>query len=274
MFERILLPLDGSPVAEALLDRLGPILTRNDSELLLLRVAPTSVYPYAELPIVVPDIRIESRAYVQRIAQGLIERGARARPLVEEGPPAGTILDVAEREKATLIAMPTHGRTGIARWVFGSVTEKVVRASPVPLLVVRSFPAVPSPLSFERILVPIVHFHFKIMPHVREVARLFGSRVAIVHVVEPGEDASTRDQAQAEIRTLVNELKENGIPTEVLERKGDPAHEILEACRQEQAGLIAITTHGRHGPTRWALGSVTEKVLRSSPVPLLVVRNV
>ena len=82
-----------------------------------------------------PRVLEEAKAYVRQVAARLSEEGARARALAQEGPVAGTILGVAEREKVTLIAMATHGRTGLSRWVFGSVAEKVLRTSPVPLLV-------------------------------------------------------------------------------------------------------------------------------------------
>ena len=172
----------------------------------------------------------------------------------------------------------SHGRSGLARWVFGSIAEKVLRASPVPLLLLRSFeeggsPAPSAPLSFDRILVPFAHFHPRILDYVREFAILFGSRVALLHVSEPGEDRESQDQARTELPLVQKELESVGIPTEVLERRGDPAVEILEGARDAMADIIAMTTHGRSGLSRWALGSVTEKVLRTATVPLLVVRN-
>ncbi|HLY72981.1 MAG TPA: universal stress protein, partial [Planctomycetota bacterium] len=67
-------------------------------------------------------------------------------------------------------------------------------------------------------------------------------------------------------------FRSGGVTVDPLMKMGDPAREILEVCQAEKADLIAMTTHARVGPTRWMMGSVTEKVLRSSSVPLLVVR--
>ena len=280
MFERILVPLDGSSRAEAVLPQIAKILKREDSEILLLGIPqPPSIAFGTELaPPLIVDYRGETRAYLARLEQRWTDQGVRVRSLVEEGPPAGMILETADRENVTMIAMATHGRTGLARWVFGSVTEKVIRASSVPVLVLRSFPesatAVPAGSSpFGRILVPIVHFHLRILPYIREFAGLFGSRVELLHVVEPGEDPQVWAQALEEIKLVAQDFRQAGLPTETKERFGDPAHEILEAAREERADLIAITTHKAHGETRWALGSVTEKVVRSASVPLLIVRN-
>ncbi len=279
LFDRILVPLDGSAVAEAVLSQVDRILRRADSELILLRVAPLSVYPSTELPVAVPVYLSEAKSYVLDLAARLSDQGARARGLALEGSPAETILDVVQRERATLITMATHGRGGLARWVFGSVAEKVLRASPVPVLVLRSFSQAggrrgTEALAFKRILVPLARFHGGILPSVKELALLFGSSVSLLHVSEAGEDAEAKALARREAEAARAEFQASGISTEFLERPGgDAAQEILAVAAEKDAGLIAITTHGRSGPSRWALGSVTEKVLRSSWIPLLVVRN-
>lgn len=278
MFDRILVPLDGSPVAETILGQVERILRRADSEVLILRVAPVPTFPYTEIPVLLPRPADEAELYVKQVSGRLSDRGARARGIALEGSPAGEILEAAEREKATLIAMSTHGRTGLARWAFGSVTEKVLRASPIPLLVLRSFEkgarTSEAPIAIKKILVPIERLHLGIVPYVREVAELFGSKVCFLHVVEPGEDPGARSKSQGEAEAAGRELIDAGIPAVILERMGwEPAEEILRVADEEGVGLIAISARGRRGPTRWVLGSMTEKVLRSATAPLLVVRH-
>ena len=280
MFERILLPLDGSTLGEAILHQIEPILGRESSEIVLLRVAQlqTAAVGTQRSPPVFRDPVSDAHEYLARIENRFVRQGTRTRSIIEVGSPAAVILDIAEREKVTLIAMATHGRTGLARWVFGSVSEKVLRASRVPLLLMRSFqeggsPAPSEPLAFDRVLVPIANFHLRILGYVREFAIHFGSKVTLMHVIQPGEERSAQEQARAEIRHVQQDLEAAGIPTELREGRGDPAQEILECARDERASIIAMTTHGRSGPSRWAVGSVTEKVLRSATVPMLVVRN-
>jgi nucleotide-binding universal stress UspA family protein len=280
MFERILIPLDGSALSEAILPKISHLLRREDSELLLLRVAQleTVAVGHQVTPPVLPDPVMDAHAYLEKIEDRFSTQGARVRSIVDVGAPAPRILDIARREDVTLIAMATHGRTGQSRWAFGSVAEKVLHASSVPMLLLRSFqeggsPAPSEPLAFDRVLVPIANFHLLILGYVREFAIHFGSKVTLMHVSEPAEDSQAQDQAREEIRLVETDLECAGIPTDIRERRGDPAVEILECARDERAGIIAMTTHGRTGPSRWAIGSVTEKVLRSATVPMLVVRN-
>jgi nucleotide-binding universal stress UspA family protein len=277
MFRRILLPLDGSRLAEAVLSQVEPILRRGDAEVLLLRVVSPVIYPYAEIPVAMPDLRGNAAEYLRGVGSRLCERGARVRELVEEGSPALAITRIAEREKVTLVAMATHGRTGLSRWVFGSVTEQVMRESPVPILVLRSFEAggMPSPsvpLAFERIVVPVVHSRMDVFARVEPFARLFNSRVILVHVKNALEGEEKGESLLEEAREMARELSRTGIPAEVRERRGDPAAEILTVCREEEAGLIAMPSHGRM-ESRRALGSVSQRVLRASKVPLLVIRS-
>src|SRR6185295_14876113 len=101
-----------------------------------------------------------------------------------------------------------------------------------------------------------------------EFATLFESHVFLVHVCEDSDCSIPVHQ----MRMAYERLREAGVPAEPMVMKGDVASQILEACREKGADLIAMTTHGRQGLTRWALGSVAGKVLRASNVPLLVVR--
>lgn len=282
MFERILLPLDGSPTGEAILPQVRRILHHQDAEVIVLRAV--------HLPLTLAEgaygytsgaVEAEAKSYVQRIADRLLQDGARARGLVRVGPSAEAILEAAAEEKATLVAMSTHGRTGLARWVFGSVTEKVVRSSDVPVLVTRSFrpadggppaPAPPEELPLRQILVPIdgSEVSLAILPYVIKVARLFRSQVSLLYVVE---GVGRKDSVTAEMKGPLEKLRLAGVPAEPVIQMGDPASAILDTCRRLPADMIALTTHGRSGVPRWTLGSVTEKVLRAASVPLLIVRR-
>jgi nucleotide-binding universal stress UspA family protein len=278
MFARILVPLDGSALAESVLIQVRRLLARQDAELLLLRVVtlPPSVEADAGEPL---DL-LWSRAvdYLNNVSAQLSAQGFRVRCKVEEGFPANRILEAARTEKASLIAMSTHGRTGIARWAFGSVTEKVLRASPVPVLAIPSFlgvggDAVPrgsQELPFRRILAPISteELSLEVLPPLTDLAKLFGSSVTLLNVCEGAECAVPLH----EMRTAFERLRKEGIAAEPMLKQGDPAVQILETSREEGADLIAMTTHGRSGVSRWIMGSVAEKVLWSANVPMLVVR--
>ena len=197
------------------------------------------------------------------------------------GFPAETILDVAENEKASLIALSTHGRTGLARWAMGSVAEKVIRSACAPVLVVRSFledptgktvPRAPDEIRFKKILVCIDHgdTSLEIIPSAIQLAGIFDSQVLLLNVLE---SHLAHGPPIPHLTRAFERFREAGVKVDPNLRQGDPASQIIDACAELGADLIALTTHGRGGIKRWALGSVTERVLRSAAVPLLVVRT-
>ncbi len=274
MFERIVVPLDGSELAEAVLGQVRRILLHKDSEILLVQAVPVLTGAEGELPELPSILQARAAKYLGRLAAQLTDQGARVRPVTRLGDPADVILDVVSEERATLITMSTHGRSGIARWTLGSVAEKVLRTSPVPVLAVRSFSgatrAPATEIFFRRILVPVdvTELSLEVVPPAVELAALFGSHVAILNVCE-GQECSI---PVPQITEAYERFRSAGVSAEPIMRQGDAALQILEACADQKADLIAMTTHGRSGTSRWLLGSVTEKVLRSSTVPLLVVR--
>ena len=151
MAEKILIPLDGSKVGEAALQAVEKMITKFSPdiriEITLLQVI-TSITHYvvagdAGVPIPYTDIemnRIKNEAtnYLRQIGETLVKFGSDINYKVVNGVAADEILKTAEEIGADLIAMSTHGRSGISRLALGSVTEKVLRASKIPVLVVRS----------------------------------------------------------------------------------------------------------------------------------------
>lgn len=301
MFERILIPLDGSPRAELILTQVARILRREDSEILLLRVidvpepsrtelARRTAFEYAR-----GHERADAHRYIQDLERRLSDRGARVRALLAEGPAAATILEQARSERATMIAMTTHGRSGLSRWFIGSVAEKVVRASPIPVLLVRSFrptplgdlqPATAEELPFRKILVPTdgSPAASTVLDPARELAQLFDSAVVVLHVEPPvlipgsGEMGAlpvlppTSSEKDAVTAGPARRLAGLGLEVKRKTVAGYPAEAILDQGHVEEVDLIAMATHGRSGFSRWVLGSVAERVLRHSGVPLLLVQ--
>jgi nucleotide-binding universal stress UspA family protein len=302
MFERILVPLDGSPRSEQVLSQLSRLLTREDSELILLRAysRPLQMGRGAIDPSPKAE-REEAMKYVDGLARRLAEQGAKVHARVVQGMPAEAILETAEDEGATMIAMTTHGRTGLSRWLMGSVAEKVVRSSRRPVLLVRSFrrgakgdlesvPASGAP--FRKILVPSdgsATAAAAITP-AEKFGFLYGSEILALHVVQPalppgpilpGMDAGTsylppppppRAEEDPVTAKVAERFEHAGLRVRRLTSVGDPASEIVDASFASGVDLIVMATHGRSGPSRWALGSVAERVLRHAPVPVLLVR--
>jgi nucleotide-binding universal stress UspA family protein len=282
LLDRILLPLDGSELAEATLGQVCRLLRLKDAQIVLVQAVPVPAQAGVDVGPLLVDLKEEAQRYITAIERHLRKEGTSVRGIVKVGSEAATILETASDQDATLIVMATHGRTGLSRFVFGSVAEKVLRAADTPLLLIRSYAAAapgaprtaPGEMPFKRILLPVdgSEASLSILPHVIDLAKRVGSSVLVLGVVEP-----TREGKEGEgdplIRIASKRLSDAGIPVDPVVRLGDPASEILDAAKRHEADLIAMSTHGRSGPSRWVLGSVTEKVLRAAPVPMLVVRE-
>lgn len=276
MLRHILVPLDASPGAESILDRLMPLLARPGTDAVLLHI---SVPPLAASldPRVADDARAEAQGYVKTVAKRLSAKGVRCRGVVRPGAPAAAILEAAAGKANGMIAMATHARRGLARVAFGSVGESVLRESPVPVLLLRvSGEGKPEPLQIRRILVPIdgSSLALEVAPHVAELVSAFRARVTLVHVLPPkpamGETVAHAERVVEEAKSL---FAEEGVDCDGLIRTGDAAEEIVDAAELKRADVVACTSHGRSGIARAVLGSVAERVLRTCPVPLLVARS-
>jgi nucleotide-binding universal stress UspA family protein len=295
MFERILIPLDGSARAEAILGQVGRILHREDSELLFLRVIepPLVVDPKAQ-DLALERQREDAQTYIHDLARRYQQKGLKAHGRVIEGPPAKVILETATQEGSTLIAMTTHGRTGVARWLMGSVAEKVARTSEVPVLLTRSFrgdtggvsePSGAGETGFRKILVPVdgSPASFKVIGPAEKLAQLYGSEIVVLHVetpvILPGMEMGvipvpmpTPSQEDPATVKAVERFRQAGFRVASHTVVGDPSSLILDESQEPEIDLIAMATHGRSGVSRWVLGSVAERVLRHARAPLLLVR--
>ena len=142
MYKKILVPLDGSPNAETVLPHAEALAKSENAELIILRVPniPTAEYIAID-PIVAStvrqDIRTEAAKYVTETVNNLKKDNIKATGITKEGPVPDTILDVAVETQADMIAMSTHGRTGVKRWLMGSVADKIVHHSHIPVMLIH-----------------------------------------------------------------------------------------------------------------------------------------
>jgi nucleotide-binding universal stress UspA family protein len=270
MMRRILVPLDGSPAAEAILTHLRRLPIRHESELVLFQALPLSPFEDGK----------ETEKYLRRISFQLTNDGYPSRYVFRPGLAAESILETAVEERASMIALSTHGRTGVARWILGSVAEKILQASPVPVLVARSFPHPGSQghwesLPIRNFLVPLDGSLLSLaaLDPLLHLARPVDANVTLLHVTEPTPYEGRWERPEETLKEADRLLRSACIPATMEHRKGDPGEEILKAVEGGAIDLVAMTTHGRSGPSRWVFGSVTAKVLRSTTVPLLVVRH-
>jgi nucleotide-binding universal stress UspA family protein len=300
MYKKILIPLDGSKTAETVLP-----LARSWSSKLKLPVELIAVVDTAELARSLSTIErfymnslVEEETrrcseYLARAAKDFFPDGCKSR--LEEGSAANIIIEAATADKGTLIMMATHGRSGINRWLLGSVAEKVLRGTSNPLLLVRA--SRESHAGAQAVLNSIVvsldgsALSEQVLPSVVELAKKLDLEVVLFRAYTVpysiygagGSYAVDPDELGAAISTDVSQyleekadvLRKAGLErVECASKEGFSADEIIKYVRGRPDSLIAISTHGRSGVKRWALGSVTETVLRHSGDPVLVLRAV
>lgn len=281
MFDRILVPLDGSELSDQILRHVRRLLLREDATVELYTVVS---WPSRSRTPTGRDHRMrfhdEAERYLARVQAQLAQHGATATWKVDFGDPAEMIVRRAQATRPSLVAMASHGRGGLSRWLRGSVAQRVLRECPEPLLLVNSTAqdADASRSSrFERVLVPLdgSERSASIVALVREFSRRFESTVILQSAWHPpAADSASVEAAVERILDPVREtLERDGLVVETRSSIGDPAAEILSAVELEAVDLVAMASHGSGARSRWFSGSVTEKVFRRCPVPVLVKRT-
>lgn len=275
---KILVPLDGSRLADGILAHVRRLLMREASSIHLTHIQFGTEGAPAE------EERIAIRDHMAACKELLESTGETVEMSLHEGDPAARILDLLESGGFDLCAMATHGRSGVSRWVRGSVAERVLRNTSVPVYLAnpKGLSRTSDDVPFERILVPLdgSSLSEKILPLVTRLAKDAGAEVTLLHIDTPArgahpvpEIAGRKSQQRAEkmLDELRCKLEASGIAkTRVVGRYGDPAGEIIELVKESKPDLVAMSSHGRSGISRWRFGSVAEKVLRTIDCPLLV----
>ena len=297
MYKKILVPMDGSPLAERALIPALALAKETDGELSLLHALVTDdilIPDYMGMPVLQPDYWIEERrgqavAYLANLQKRYSHPNVEIYTNIIEGDPASIILDLAKEEAFDLIIMSTHGYSGVRRFMFGSVTEHVLRHAGCPVLVVRQ----DRPISHVLITIDGSPMSETVIEPSLGLARLLGAKVTFLRVerdlvikdydeirkieqLDPGLGQRILDSFYHRVDDYLNGLKlkyeDEGLEINVLAMKGDPSEDILTAAAHFDTDLIAMATHGRTGLRRWVYGSVTEKVLRQAERNMLVVR--
>ena len=295
-FRSILVPLDGSALAEQAIPTAVAIAERAESKLKLLLVHEPpplldagSTYTELELAMEKAD-----RDYLHSVAGRLRERlGSALSSAVVKGPVTRTLARYARELGTDLIVMTTHGRGGIRRAWLGSVADELIRTSEAPVLIVRPSDS-DAPHTFvppAELMVPLDGSPLAeaVLEPVTALARLWDAEISLIQVVRPviltsdpplpfptgysdEETRMRREQAQDYVRDIAEHLRESGVKASgVAVIGGSVAHTLLDLARPERVSIVALATHGMGGLRRLVLGSVADKLVRGAEVPVLVV---
>jgi nucleotide-binding universal stress UspA family protein len=298
MIRRILVPLDGSALAESILSYVQGVAGLTGASLTLLQVieppleAVSRRAAEAAAPGTTAAAEAAARRYLAGVAARLARAGVEACAAAMVGPAAETIIQAGRA--FDLIAMGTHGRSGVGRWVHGSVADKVLRGATAPVLLVRARADGPVADSHpRRILVPLdgADLAERALPLATLVARRAGAEVELVQSIfwagmmigdypyGYGSLAGRDDlveEARAAAADYLNQVRgllaSQGVAARTAVRLEPAADAILTAAAERSVDLIVMSTHGRGGLGRWALGSVAERVLQGASAPVLLVR--
>jgi len=298
-FLTILVPVDGSPLAERAVGLAADIARASGSKLrlaLVHQVPSAPLDPSAAKLFTSMELasRKSERAYLRGLQTRLRQQGVRLASAVTLTGAVGPALGRYVRELGVdLIVMATHGRGGLRRAWLGSVADHLVRHLEIPLLLVRPGESeAGAPASGRQILVPLDgsplaeealdpavalaalwQAELLLLQVVPPVLRTIDAAVPMPSVYDEGLTAACRSQAQDYLDDITGELRARGIGASGAAVVGwNPVDTILDVARPEQVALVAIATHGRGGVRRWALGSVADKLVRGADVPILVRR--
>jgi len=311
MFERILVPLDGSPRAERAIPSAARIARAFGSSIIMLSVVtpPVSSGKFSALeayPKVGTDEELaEATEYLKTVAASEQLDGITTQVQTLVGAVAPTILSAAQELHVELIVICSHGYTGFQRWMLGSVAEKVIRHAPIPVFVlreggpelattaqqpVRALVALDGSLLSEAILEPTAQLLAGLAQATSQQGALQLIRVVDIpssygrfrSQVDSYYDAQMRAEEKHEYeqyleatakRFMEGELtKYNLAVSTVVATDPDVAEAIVQAAEQGKVDFIAMATHGRGGVQHWALGSITERVLHATKMPLFILR--
>lgn len=312
MFKRILVPLDGSELAERALPVAAQIAKASGGSILLFGVVTTSIEygPYLALAGSYgwegEETEVKKMSlYLRSTAKEAIFAGVPVETQAMLDVVAPAILAAERTYEADLVVMSSHGYAGVKRWVLGSVAQKITRYSSVPVLVLRADGATVTADQPQRVLVPLDGSPLAeaaLEPAMQFVTAFSGTvpgelhLLRVITVPSPGGKfgggtsiaferavlAEEKQAAQAYLEVLVQHLRASLLPpvqiTTSIVVANDIAAAIIHAGESDgktggrAAAAIVMATHGRSGLRRWALGSITERVLGATRLPLLIVR--
>jgi len=284
-WKRLLVPLDGSERSAWALARARRLLEQPGVRVTLLQVVEADEERSRDLAFQVEPRHGEIHDALAQLRDRFIEDAIQTRAEIRFGDPATEILREVASGGYDLVAMTTRGRSGLAQVMFGSVAQKVLQASPVPLLLFHPLlrpdeslsPAETSaPAQFHRILVPLDGSPAaeEILSAAEGFAQTFGSKLHLFMAVPGGADGESHRERAAEYLGRWQALLGQRGPTPEIEiRTGTAGLEALRAIGDLGLDGVAMTTHGRSGIPRALYGSVAERILRDSGVPTLLLRN-
>jgi nucleotide-binding universal stress UspA family protein len=303
MFDPILVPLDGSQLAECVLPHIVAIARPFDAEITLLRILEKN---HANASAQLFDLlnwqinKTQAALYLEKTKARFQESGLRARTTLLEGLVAEGITEYAQNQGMKLIILSSHGRHGLTQWGISSITHKIILSAPTSLLLVRAhqqniqtgeLSAIPL---YQRILVPLDGSQRaeNVLPMITQLAHFHKSQIHLVHVIQTPEMARQLPPASEDIdlsnRVLARNREEAGRYLEQVKSRSylegisvkthlitsdNTAVALHQLGEQEQIDMVTLSAHGYSGYLQWPYGGMVNNFIMYGKVPLLIVQD-
>ena len=297
MYKKILVPLDGSDLAELALPYAEELAGSLSCEITLIHVSESADEKYENMhQLYIEKIVEATKQGAERCRKNKRAKKIKVSSVHLMGHIAEQIVDYADKESIDLIVMTTHGRSGIRRWLLGNVAAKVVRATDRPIALIRAKDTLPEECAerkINKVLVPLDGSKASevVVPHVSELASNLKAEVVLFQVVSPSYfvyaipgEAVLQPHSPEDLQNMIEnsklyldrvgtEFRDKGIETTSEVGIGGPAEEIIRVADEMQVDMVAMSTHGHSSISLWAFGSNADKVLHSGNTPVLLVRT-
>jgi len=300
MFDPILVPLDGSLLAECVLPHVVAIARAFNAKVILLRVLDKNQASEKAQLFDLLNWQINktgAKLYLEKVSARLQKSGLRIEAAVLEGLVAESITEYALNRGIKLIVLSSHGRSGLSQWGISSVTQKIIFSAPTSVLIIRAHqPAASESIDWQyaQIAVPLDGSRRaeNVLPMVTLLARFHKSRIHIVHVVKTPEMAHqmplSREDMELSDRIVARNREEaihyldqvrlqsplDGIEVQTSLLTSDNAAAALhELSEKESIDMVALSAHGYSGNNQWPYGSMVNNFILYSKVPLLIVQD-
>jgi len=286
-YKKLLVPLDGSELAERAIPYAQAIAKTKSSEVTLFTVSIASV----------EQLDRPMKAYLELKVKELQSQGIEASAAIAYGTVADEIVGFADKNNVDLIVISTHGYSGIKRWVLGSVARKVLYGTGVQVLLVKSKAPKVSYVELKKLLLPLDGSPFSESPvaFIKQLIKGTEAEIFLTLVCEPplvpsyGDHpinptwekhrdtlwAEAKGQASEYLKKMEIKLEKQGmkVKSQVIPGElGRVAETILQAAQREKVDLITMATHGRSAVSRWVYGGVANRIVEQSLQPVLLIR--
>ncbi len=296
MFNRILVPLDGSALAECVLPHIIALYKAGNPEVHLLRVLESAPAAQRARPVDAFDwhlYKAEADTYLKNVAQRLRDGGISVQEALLEGKAAESVIHYTQEKNIDLIVLSSHGQSGLSGWNVSSIVQKIILRAGTSVMIVRAYqPAPPKETCYQCILLPLDGSQRAecTLPVASSLEKAHSSHIIATQVVHAPEMPSRTPLSQQDIELANMVVERNRVEAEkyldeIKHRLGDrtgtrllvdgnvPAS-LQRLAEEQHVDLVILSAHGYTGSTKWPYGSTVISFIAYGTTPLLIVQDV